>query len=213
MKKKNLTGIGVAILNHRMQSRGFRPKIHRSVYPSLRKLIQECWKNDPSERPTFDDILKLLGGAVYDEVNNMEEPRFDIDYPDDEVENEESMKNRNNRFDLVDELAQENAELMAKNKALELKVKTQEELIAKFKNAGSGGNETVGSLEATKKGGEENNGTGTGRVEVVESKKRGGENNGVANILGMIAAGGSQKAHDRRKEKLKKVGSKLGLIK
>lgn len=43
-------------------SEGKRPKFFESdkVPPTLRKLIESCWAHDPKNRPTFEDILKVL---------------------------------------------------------------------------------------------------------------------------------------------------------
>ena len=57
----------------------YRPKLHSSVYPSLRNLIEDCWNDDPSERPTFDEIVKRLGTEVTKEVLMLREPDLTID--------------------------------------------------------------------------------------------------------------------------------------
>ncbi len=74
MKKKNSNGIGITILNNRMMNTNFRPALPQQLYPSLKELIEECWKNDPNERPSFDGIVLRLGGAITLEVNRMQEP-------------------------------------------------------------------------------------------------------------------------------------------
>lgn len=37
---------------------GKRPVIPESVPPAFRDLIQDCWENNPDDRPTFDDIVR-----------------------------------------------------------------------------------------------------------------------------------------------------------
>ena len=64
-------------------NKAFRPKLHQSLYPSLRKLIEDCWKNDPAERPAFDEISLRMGGVIRDEIATMDEPDFDIIHPED----------------------------------------------------------------------------------------------------------------------------------
>ena len=74
MKKKDTAGIGITILNNRMMNQGWRPAIPIGLYPSLAKLIESCWSNNPDDRPDFDQILTTLAGDVALEVKNMEEP-------------------------------------------------------------------------------------------------------------------------------------------
>ena len=79
MNKKNTTGIGINILNNRMMNTNFRPILPTQLYPGLAKLISECWSNNPEERPTFDDIVSRLGGAIMIEVDRMPEPDVSAD--------------------------------------------------------------------------------------------------------------------------------------
>jgi hypothetical protein len=56
---------------------GWRPKIpkpFRISYPKFTKLLKECWRGVPSERPTFDEIVRRLNGEVADEVRRNPEP-------------------------------------------------------------------------------------------------------------------------------------------
>ncbi|KAK8847280.1 hypothetical protein M9Y10_019867 [Tritrichomonas musculus] len=39
---------------------GNRPSINATIMDSYSKLIQKCWSQNPSDRPTFDDIVKML---------------------------------------------------------------------------------------------------------------------------------------------------------
>ena len=44
------------------------------LYPSLKRLIHDCWQHKPSDRPDFDAIVQRLGGEVAAEVNRLPEP-------------------------------------------------------------------------------------------------------------------------------------------
>ena len=74
MKKKNLNGIGINVLNNRMMNKNFRPLLPKQLYPSLKALIEECWDNKAANRPAFDDIVLRLGGVISLEVNRLPEP-------------------------------------------------------------------------------------------------------------------------------------------
>ena len=46
-----------------MIAKGWRPKIDANCHlfiPEYMKLVQACWHNDPSKRPTADQISKKL---------------------------------------------------------------------------------------------------------------------------------------------------------
>ncbi|KAK8895215.1 hypothetical protein M9Y10_023657 [Tritrichomonas musculus] len=52
--------------------KGERPPVGPEIPESYQKLIQDCWSQDPSSRPTFDDIIKRLKadpGFVSEEVS------------------------------------------------------------------------------------------------------------------------------------------------
>jgi len=54
-------------------STGDRPSIPSYCHPSLEKLINKCWANDPNERPSFREILdslESLSATVCDEWHN-----------------------------------------------------------------------------------------------------------------------------------------------
>ena len=40
--------------------KGIRPEFNFSVPTSYRRLIEKCWSYDPTDRPTFDDIVSSL---------------------------------------------------------------------------------------------------------------------------------------------------------
>ena len=50
----------------------YRPKINDDLPESYRKLIENCWAQEPSERPSFDDIVYVLrmdSGFITKEIN------------------------------------------------------------------------------------------------------------------------------------------------
>ena len=77
LKKADMTGLGLNVLNYKMHELGWRPHIPSSVYPSLRKLIKDLWQNDPAKRPDFREVVKLLTEDVSKEVSFLEEPEWD----------------------------------------------------------------------------------------------------------------------------------------
>ncbi|KAF7809614.1 serine/threonine-protein kinase STY17 isoform X1 [Senna tora] len=40
--------------------KGLRPTIPKNAHPRLSELIQRCWKQDPTERPEFSEIIDIL---------------------------------------------------------------------------------------------------------------------------------------------------------
>ena len=73
LKKDNFVGLGLNVLNQRMTN-NFRPALPPQLYPTLKKLIFDCWQGLPAKRPTFDDIVLRLSGEVSLEVNRLLEP-------------------------------------------------------------------------------------------------------------------------------------------
>ena len=47
-------------------------------YPKLCKLLKKCWAQKKEDRPSFDQIVKLMQGEVSDEVRRKEEPVITI---------------------------------------------------------------------------------------------------------------------------------------
>lgn len=41
-------------------SRGLRPKRPNNIPDHYWELIQKCWKQNPDERPTFEEITEIL---------------------------------------------------------------------------------------------------------------------------------------------------------
>jgi len=62
-----------------MINAGWRPVIplaFKRSYPKLSKLIQNCWSNEPDERPDFEAIVRLLGEDICEEVKRNKEPEI-----------------------------------------------------------------------------------------------------------------------------------------
>ena len=139
MRKKTLKGIGIHVLNNRLHNRGFRPKLPESLYPSLAKLITDCWSAKGDDRPSFTEIVKRLREDLTTEVMLGKEPNM--------VEAEEIFKSQKSGGTFKDEgeggeedeltpgatgrtidLESENIELKRRNKLL------QDELVMLKKN-------------------------------------------------------------------------------
>ena len=61
----------------------YRPKFNFPVKKSIKKLIERCWSNNSHERPTFEEIFKML---AYNEESN-DNDVFDDDDDDEQDEN------------------------------------------------------------------------------------------------------------------------------
>lgn len=48
-------------LNQKIVNEGYRPEFTVPVKPSLKLLTEECWAQDPEQRPTFEEIFNKLG--------------------------------------------------------------------------------------------------------------------------------------------------------
>jgi len=91
MKRKSMQGVGIAILNTRMYTKGWRPLLPVTfirAYGKLCELIYRCWSQVPEERPSFDEIVRLLQGEVGEEVKKKAEPEivFLSQIPDEEYQ-------------------------------------------------------------------------------------------------------------------------------
>jgi serine/threonine protein kinase len=47
-------------------NRGWRPEIPSGVLEISKSLIENCWKEDPNERPGFDDIWRIIKGCDFE---------------------------------------------------------------------------------------------------------------------------------------------------
>ena len=75
---------------------GYRPPFNFQIPDCYRKLIEECWQDDPSKRPTFDDIVFMLKNNPDFITENVDEEEF-LDYVDliDEPANSLESKEQN----------------------------------------------------------------------------------------------------------------------
>jgi len=77
MKKKNRKGVGIAVLNNRLFSKGWRPvvpAVFRRSFPKMSDLICSCWQNDKTKRPSIDNVVARLRGDIRDEIMAEVEP-------------------------------------------------------------------------------------------------------------------------------------------
>ena len=77
MGKKTTMGIGIHTMNNRLQNEGWRPKLPASFrlsYPRLTALIKRCWQPKQEDRPSFEEIVRILRDEVGDEVRKNPEP-------------------------------------------------------------------------------------------------------------------------------------------
>ena len=45
---------------YQVLKKNYRPTLDKPIPSSYKKLIESCWKSDPKERPSFDEIISLL---------------------------------------------------------------------------------------------------------------------------------------------------------
>ncbi len=43
---------------------GKRPKLPKHLKPCMKELMCKCWHMHPSQRPTFEEIVKLLSSLI-----------------------------------------------------------------------------------------------------------------------------------------------------
>lgn len=58
--------------------KGLRPTIPSDAPPYLSELILQCWRVEPSERPSFQQIVSLLCEEMGADPNSLEEARTDL---------------------------------------------------------------------------------------------------------------------------------------
>ena len=68
---------------------GIRPKFNEEdghrIKPSLKNLIELCWNQDPNQRPTFDQIFKMLAfniESTNDQIDDKEQFKYYLDNVD-----------------------------------------------------------------------------------------------------------------------------------
>lgn len=99
-----------------------RPEFTVPIKESLKKLIIQCWSDDPNERPTFDEIFKKLAfnleDSVYDVFEDDEDYKFYSDGVDvDEVLNY-AYEISEKQSDVIDQIKAENKKLKEDNAKL-----------------------------------------------------------------------------------------------
>jgi len=50
----------------------------KRAYPNLDALIQRCWAPKNTDRPNFDEIVRIMQNEVAAEVRRWEEPEIEI---------------------------------------------------------------------------------------------------------------------------------------
>lgn len=68
--------------------RGYRPKFDKNITKKMKNLLSRCWDENINERPTFDEIYKLL---TTDEINQY------IEDIEDECKQSKSKINKNDQ--------------------------------------------------------------------------------------------------------------------
>ncbi|XP_043810046.1 serine/threonine-protein kinase STY17 isoform X2 [Manihot esculenta] len=57
--------------------KGLRPTIPKNAHPKLAELLERCWRQDPSQRPNFSEIIDILKQIAKEVTNDKEERRRD----------------------------------------------------------------------------------------------------------------------------------------
>eukprot|EP00798_Chlamydomonas_sp_ICE-L_P028488 gene28488-31644_t len=45
-------------------SLGYRPPIHDNLHPDVQKLIADCWKQDPKDRPIMSEVVERINQII-----------------------------------------------------------------------------------------------------------------------------------------------------
>jgi len=51
----------------KIRDEGLTPPLPEDAEPLLKSVAQACWKYDPAQRPSFEELLKLLGANAEDD--------------------------------------------------------------------------------------------------------------------------------------------------
>lgn len=99
-KKINLFQLKTKVQN------GLRPEFNFPIKKGIKKMIQQCWIENPKERPTFDELYRKLSLSNEDYFlkfeANYEEPKIPEDDDDDDDGESESEFNKKYCLDDVD---------------------------------------------------------------------------------------------------------------
>ena len=52
------------------------PLTFKKAYTKLDALIERCWNQVPEERPSFDEIVRLMQGDIAEEIRRKDEPEI-----------------------------------------------------------------------------------------------------------------------------------------
>jgi len=77
MKRKSCEGMGVGILNNRLNNKGWRPLLplaFEQAYPLFVQLIKDMWHKEATLRPDFKTIVNRMRGEIRDEIRMNDEP-------------------------------------------------------------------------------------------------------------------------------------------
>lgn len=74
--------------------KGYRPKFEKNITKKMKTLLSRCWDENPTERPTFDEIYRLLTtdfGYLDEDVDEDEINQY-IDDTEDEAKRSKTMQ-------------------------------------------------------------------------------------------------------------------------
>lgn len=60
--------INSAKISQAIIQQGYRPSLPESIPSTLKHLIESCWEDAPTKRPSFTAINSLLQGPIHDQV-------------------------------------------------------------------------------------------------------------------------------------------------
>ena len=72
-------GFSCSQFRKKIKKEHYRPKFETKVKTSLQNLIEECWSDDPKDRPTFEEIFNKLAYGTNESVYNVFEKNDDND--------------------------------------------------------------------------------------------------------------------------------------
>ncbi|KAK8838662.1 hypothetical protein M9Y10_032699 [Tritrichomonas musculus] len=87
--------------------KSYRPEFTFSVKPPIRNLIEQCWSRDPSDRPSFKEILVKLSN-------------FSLDDDDDCILDDVEVDEINQYIESIDEVSDPLEEALKRNEMLEI---------------------------------------------------------------------------------------------
>lgn len=85
--------------NNKVVDEKYRPEFTVPIKESLKNLIEQCWSDDPKERPTFEEIFNKLAFNLEDSIYDVFEDDNDYKYYLDDVDVEEILSYAYNIID------------------------------------------------------------------------------------------------------------------